>query len=300
MKKYKEKKVENILDEVMKKSIQVMIKKSGSDEKINKLKAKHEKKIHFIPIKYRVFGGVMQSMNIQFGNFIEEAVHQILLANPNNTIIEKYSGKRSNKFYISKKTENLIDEYISDCESHQYSEEQEIYNYNRLLDKIIENEKDKSLEIINFNHDVDILFKDNALGITYYVEIKYNDDHDTGKFRDINRKLLKTYAYLVRELEIYDKEKFKPMLFYFTNKRMKGNIYIPEKEIYRGARFFEKFTTIKYRELENYMLNISEKFETIQQFNEMYNKVVNENTYRYNENIDITCVKEEEEKYKYI
>ena len=131
------------------------------------------------------------------------------------------------------------------------------------------------------------------------MEIKYNDDHDTGKFIDINRKLLKTYAYLVRELKIYDKNKFRPMLFYFTNKRMKGNIYIPENEIYRGSRFFDKYTTIKYSDLENYMLNISENEETIKQFNDMYNKVVNENVYSYDENIDITCVREESEEYKY-
>lgn len=290
---------ENVLDQVMKKSIEVMISNAGSDKKINKLKKKHEKKIHFIPIKYRVFGGIIQSMNIQFGNFIEEAIHQILLVNKNNKIIEEYSGKRSNKFCISKKTERLIDQYITDCETHTYSEEEQKINYNKLLEIIVENEKNEKLETINFKHDVDVLFKDNISGITYYVEIKYNDDHDTGKFIDINRKLLKTYAYLVRELKIYDKDKFKPMLFYFTNKRMKGNIYIPENEIYRGSRFFDKYTTIQYSDLEDYMLNISENEETIKQFNDMYNKVVNENVYKYDENIDITCVKEDSEDYKY-
>ena len=290
---------ENVLDQVMKKSIEIMIANAGSDKKINKLKKKHEKKIHFIPIKYRVFGGIIQSMNIQFGNFIEEAIHQILLVNKNNEILEEYSGKRSNKFCISKKTERLIDQYITDCETHTYSEEEQKTNYDKLLEMIVKNEKDETLETINFKHDVDVLFKDNTSGITYYVEIKYNDDHDTGKFIDINRKLLKTYAYLVRELKIYDKYKFKPMLFYFTNKRMKGNIYIPENEIYRGSRFFEQYTTIKYSDLEDYMLNISENEETIKQFNDMYNKVVNENVYKYDENIDITCVKEDSEEYKY-
>ncbi len=283
---------ENVLDQVMKKSIEVMIANAGNDNKIKKLKKKHEKKIHFIPIRYRVFGGIIQSMNIQFGNFIEEAIHQILLVNKNNKIIEDYSGKRSNRFCISKKTESLIDQYITDCETHTYSEEEQKVNYNKLLEDIIKNEKNEELETINFKHDVDVLFKDTICGITYYVEIKYNDDHDTGKFVDINRKLLKTYAYLVRELKIYDKDKFRPMLFYFTNKRMKGNIYIPENEIYRGTRFFDKYTTIKYSDLKDYMLNISENEETIMQFNDMYNKVINENVYTYNENLDITCLKE--------
>ena len=283
---------ENVLDKVMKKSIEIMISKAGSDKKIKNLKKKHEKKIHFIPIKYRVFGGIIQSMNIQFGNFIEEAIHQILLVNKNNKIIEEYSGKKSNNFCISKKTENLIDQYITNCETNIYTEKEQRINYENLLEIINENEKDETLETISFQHDVDVLFKDNVSGITYCVEIKYNDDHDTGKFININRKLLKTYAYLVRELKIYDKDKFRPMLLYFTNKRMKGNIYIPEDEIYRGSRFFDKYTTIKYSDLENYMLNISENKNTIKQFNEMYNKVVNENIYGYDKNIDITCIKD--------
>ena len=288
----------NILDKIMKKSIEIMISKSESEEKLKKLKIKHEKKIHFIPIKYRVFGGIIQSMNIQFGNFIEEAIHQILLANSQNEIIEEYSGKRSNSFFITKETETLIDNYISDCETLGYTDEELKQNYEKLLKQIIKNEKNKELETIKFKHDVDVLFKDKNTEITYYVEIKYNDDHDTGKFVDINRKLLKTYAYLVRELGIYDEKKFRPMLFYFTNKRMKGNIFVPESEIYRGSRFFEKYTTIKYYELEQYMLNISENEDTRKQFNDLYNKIINNTQYKYDDNIDITCVKEEKETYK--
>ena len=288
----------NILDKIMKKSIEIMISKSESEEKLKKLKIKHEKKIHFIPIKYRVFGGIIQSMNIQFGNFIEEAIHQILLANSQNEIIEEYSGKRSNSFFITKETETLIDNYISDCETLGYTDEELKQNYEKLLKQIIKNEKNKELETIKFKHDVDVLFKDKNTEITYYVEIKYNDDHDTGKFVDINRKLLKTYAYLVRELGIYDEKKFRPMLFYFTNKRMKGNIFVPESEIYRGSRFFEKYTTIKYSELEQYMLNISENEDTRKQFNDLYNKIINNTQYKYDDNIDITCVKEEKETYK--
>lgn len=288
----------NILDKIMKKSIEIMISKSESEEKLKKLKIKHEKKIHFIPIKYRVFGGIIQSMNIQFGNFIEEAIHQILLANSQNEIIEEYSGKRSNSFFITKETEALIDNYISDCETLGYTDEELKQNYEKLLKQIIKNEKNKELETIKFKHDVDVLFKDKNTEITYYVEIKYNDDHDTGKFVDINRKLLKTYAYLVRELGIYDEKEFRLMLFYFTNKRMKGNIFVPESEIYRGSRFFEKYTTIKYSELEQYMLNISENEDTRKQFNDLYNKIINNTQYKYDDNIDITCVKEEKETYK--
>ena len=290
---------ENVLDKVMKKSIEIMIANVGSDIRINNLKKKHEKKIHFIPIKYRVFGGIMQSMNIQYGNFIEEAIQQILLVNENNEIIQEYSGKKFNKFQISKKTESLIDQYISNCDTYEYTKEELKINYNKLLEQITRNEQDESLETISFEHDVDALFRDNKTGITYYAEIKYNDDHDTGKFRDISRKLLKTYAYLVRELKIYDKNKFRPILVYFTNKKMKDNDFVPEEEIYRGNRFFEKFTTIKYSDLEKYMLSINENEDTIKQFDKMYNKVMNDYIYKYDENIDITCTEDNSTKYNY-
>ena len=56
---------------------------------------------------------------------------------------------------------------------------------------------------------------------------------------------------------------------------MKGNIYIPEEtNIYRGKRFFDEFLTIPYDSVESYMSNLSESDETIQAFNDLYNKVM--------------------------
>ena len=37
--------------------------------------------------------------------------------------------------------------------------------------------------MIQVKHDIDLVFKDRKTGIIYYVEIKYNDDHDTGKLQ---------------------------------------------------------------------------------------------------------------------
>lgn len=289
----------NILDSIMSKSIQVMIDESANDKKLKKFTKKHENKIHFVPIKYRIFGGMLQSLNIKFGNFIEEAVHQILIANNNVEILDEYSGKRSNKFQITRESEQLIDRYITTAEINTFSDIELKENYHKLISQIMKNEANENLETINFKHDVDILFKDKEKDIIYYTEIKYNDDHDTGKFIDINRKLLKTYAYLIRELKIYDINKFKPVLFYFTNKRMKGNIYIPEDEaIFRGKKFFDAFTTIKYEDLEKYMLNISENEATIKQFDDIYKRVVKEKEYSYDEDVTIYSVKEDSQEYQ--
>lgn len=263
----------NKVQELINEAVNNMIKKTGEDKKIKKLIAKHDKKVHFIPKRYRVFGGMLQSMNIQFGNFIEELMAVIISKNDKYEIIEKYSGKKSNKFKISASNERLIDSYITKCQTEDMFLEAE---FMALMNKIIE---DKDPETRTFKHDIDLLFKDKNTGIYYYLEIKYNDDHDTGKFVDINRKFIKTSAYLINELNISTIDKFKPILFFFNNKKMKGNIYIPEEQnIYRGKRFFDEFLDVKYSDVEDYMANLSENNETIKAFNQLYEKVMNYET----------------------
>jgi hypothetical protein len=254
-------------------AIQALIDRSLKDSKINGLKKKHDVKTHFIPYRYRVFNGLLQSMNIQFGNFIEKATGEILSQNSALEIIPKYSGKKNNKFKLSRESEALIDEYITDCQIKNYGEKELEAAYDALTRQILANEQDDELQIVEFKHDIDVLFREKDSGIYYYVEIKYNDDHDTGKFVDINRKLLKTYAYLVRE---FGKDTVvKPILFYFTNKKMKGNIYVPENGvIYRGKGFFDRFTNVKYEDVDRYMKNISEDEKTKKIFDELYIKIV--------------------------
>ncbi|UWV79011.1 hypothetical protein NWE59_03145 [Mycoplasmopsis felis] len=46
--------------------------------KVNYLSQKHNNKIHFIPKRYRILGGILQSMNIQFGNFIEILIQNLI------------------------------------------------------------------------------------------------------------------------------------------------------------------------------------------------------------------------------
>jgi hypothetical protein len=215
-------------------------------------------------------------MNIQFGNFLETVITELLRRNKNIEIITAYSGNKRNAFKLSRDSERLIDDYITDCQTRGYSDSEVVTEYDKLINKIKTNESNLQLETNTFSHDVDILFKTINDGIYYYVEVKYNDDHDTGKFVDINRKLLKTYAYLQRELG--SEITLKPILFYFNNKRMKGNIYLPEdKCIYRGKRFFDEFTDIGYDELDACMKNISENPETIKIFDDLYNKIVKQN-----------------------
>jgi hypothetical protein len=60
-------KIKNLIDS----SVTKIIEHTSNQEKIEHLLDKHNAKIHFIPKRYRIFGGILQSMNIQFGNFIE-------------------------------------------------------------------------------------------------------------------------------------------------------------------------------------------------------------------------------------
>ena len=256
------------------KSVDDLIRNSTSSNKLKKIIIKHNNKIHFIPTKYRILGGILQSMNIQFGNFLENTIKNIVEMSPNNEILSKYSGKKSNQFLLSRKTCELIDTYITKCQIKHYADEELKLEYNQLLLQIIDNENTES-EVSRFAQDIDLLFYNTLNKQYYYTEIKYNDDHDTGKFIDINRKFLKTFALLVRELKIKDVDTLKPILVYFNNKKMKGNIYLPEEQtIYRGQKFFDSFTDVKYEEIDNCFRNICENEILKNKFDELYRKIM--------------------------
>ena len=246
-----------------------IIEHTSSQAKIEHLQEKHNVKIHFIPKRYRIFGGILQSMNIQFGNFIEALMALLIENDRRYEIISDYSGKKSNSFELSSKNETLIDNYIIRCQTENINIDVE---FPKLLKQIISN---KDNQTSKFKHDIDLLFKDTQTDKFYYLECKYNDDHDTGKFVDINRKFIKTYAYLAKELNITDSSKLIPILFFFTNKKMKGNIYIPESlNIRRGKNFFEEFLKIKYDDVDHYLLNLSESPDTLNAFKNLYAKTM--------------------------
>jgi hypothetical protein len=253
-------------------AISDLIVRASSKEKIADIEKKHDVKIHFVPKQYRIFGGLLQSMNIQFGNFIEKVMEEVVSDNPDNEIVKEFSGKKGNSFKLSFASDKLIDGYITNCQVKNYSEQELITEFEKLDKQIKANELNKNNAFETFQHDIDLLFRNKKTGILYYAEIKYNDDHDSGKFMDINRKLLKTYAYLQREIP---NTVIKPILFYFNNKKMKGNIYLPENEIiYRGKRFFDSFAKIKYEDMDRYMKEISESEDTKRLFKELFSRVV--------------------------
>ncbi|MDR3113863.1 MAG: hypothetical protein LBU09_05750 [Endomicrobium sp.] len=208
-------------------------------------------------------------MNIKFGNFIEVLTALLIRNDSRYEIILDYSGKKSNSFELSSKNETLIDNYITRCQTEDMDISVE---FPKLLKQIV---SDANGRTIKFKHDIDLLFKNKTTGKSYYLECKYNDDHDTGKFVDINRKFIKTYAYLVKELNIEDSANLIPILFFFTNKKMKDNIYIPEAlNIRRCKNFFEEFLKVKYDDVDQYLLELSESPQTINAFKGLYDKIM--------------------------
>lgn len=249
-------------------TLRAMILNAGSEKNLNKLKHKHNRKIHFIPLKYRVFGGALQSLNIQFGNFIEELMKVLVQNDGRYEIIEELSGKKKTKFFLSSENDELIDRYITRCQTNNIGNIEE--EFPKLLNTITQSTDENQN---TFTHDIDLMFKDKN-NKYYYLEIKYNDDHDTGKFVDINRKFIKTYAYLTRYLNVTDSEQLMPILFFFNNKILKGNIYIPEKtNIFRGKRFFDEFLNVSYDDIDNYMSNLSENPTTYEMFDDLYRQI---------------------------
>lgn len=264
------------LQDLIYNSVKDILTNSFSEEKIEDIIDKQSVKPHFIPFKYRVFGGLLQSMNIQFGNYIEQLMTELVKQDGRYTIIEKYSGNRRNIFNIPKDNDTIIDQYISNAENDSFDI---IEEFPILLDKIITNNLDKDLKTKKTQNDIDLLFKDEKDNY-YYVEIKYNDDHDSGKAPDICRKFIKTYAYLSKELGLTDSKKLKPILFFFTDK-YRANTYLPEIKgdynncnIYRGERFFNQFLSVKYKDVVDALHNFSETDENYKRFTDLYNDIM--------------------------
>lgn len=256
----------NNIQTLINEAVSNILKNSSSEKKLKKLIDTHDVKVHFVPRNYRIFGGILQSMNIQFGNFLEEFMTLLIKSDGRYNILEDYSGKKSNSFQLSTQNDTRIDNFISSCQYNTINLDEE---FPKLLHAIA-NDNDTNLSTIK--HDIDILFQNKKTGVIYYLEVKYNDDHDTGKFVDINRKFIKTYAYLVRE---FPNSKIEPILFFFNNKKMKGNIYVPEStNIRRGKAFFDEFLSIKYEDVDSYMRNLSESPENIKAFDELYRKIM--------------------------
>lgn len=232
------------------------------ERQIDMLIQKHLGKVHFIPLKYRVLGGFIQSLNIKFGEFVELLLDEIIASEPNFTVVEGMS-RATLTLELEENCERFIDEYVNNPPRGRDEILNSIDNrINDLYSKIFLLQNSSTSKFHEKQLDVNVLFKFD--GTYYYVETKYNDDHDTGKFQDINRKFLKTYAGLVKHFKCTNPDQIKPILYYFNQSiRYNPNPYLRENiEIMRGPTFFTHFKThTKYGEIQHILNTLGDTLE---------------------------------------
>lgn len=263
----------NQVKQTIRKTVLQMLEDSTSPENIHKMIEKHEEKVHFVPIRYRIIGGILQGLNIKFGNFIEQLLRNIVEIDTGVKAMED-SGKKI-KLFFTHQTDALIDSYITNRQLPNSPDDcTEIFD--ALLEEILAIESNATDEQRQgITKDVDGLFQTDD-GLIVYTELKYNDDHDTGKFVDINRKFIKTWAGFPVRYQIQSTSELFPILYYFNPKKRYGPIYAPSTNIMRGAQLFERFLHISYDDVDGYLSEIGDDPEILAIFDNMYNLVRNQ------------------------
>jgi len=264
--------VSSQVKQIIHQTVSEMLADSTSTKNIRRMAEKHAEKVHFIPIRYRIIGGILQGLNIKFGNFIEQLLRNIIEMDTGVQIMPD-SGKKI-KLFFTTETDALIDGYITERQLPN-SPDDCSKAFSSLLDRILEIEQaagDEQRQGIT--KDVDGLFQTDD-GLIVYTELKYNDDHDTGKFVDINRKFLKTWAGLAVRYHIRSKNELLPILYYFNATKRYGPIYTPSSNIMRGSQLFDRFLHINYADVDRYMTEIGDDPEILAIFDIMHNAVRN-------------------------
>jgi len=257
------------VQQAVREAIIKIVKDTASRKSIERSMRVHEGKLHFIPANYRVLGGLLQSLNIKFGNFIEK-LFALIAEKDSNVETLPLSGKRVH-FSMTPETDALIDQYITNRQLPDSPDRcDELFS--ELLTHIVRIETTENNTKQTITKDVDTLFRVPS-GQIIYLEIKYNDDHDTGKFVDINRKFIKTYAGLVNQLQITDQHQLKPILYYFNLTKRWGPIYIPSSNIYRGEQLFDEFFEAKFADINSYLRNLSDDEAIVSIFDQLYQQI---------------------------
>ncbi len=261
--------MDDTVKQIVREAVVKIIEDTTAEDNIRKSILRHEEKIHFVPPRYRVLGGLLQALNIKFGNFIEKLL-ALVVENDNGVEALPASGKKI-PFSMTARTDALIDHYIT---SRQLPNSPDRCDeaFEELLHEIVRIERTTEEPKQTIRKDIDALFK-TAAGQIVYLEVKYNDDHDTGKFVDINRKFIKTFAGLVNHLDVESTDQLKPILYYFNPVKRWGPIYVPSAHIYRGSQLFNEYFEMNFTDIDQYLRNLGNDQEIIAIFDKLYDTV---------------------------
>lgn len=232
------------LEKIISNNMNDLIESKMELKNFSKKNLNNKNKIHFLPIEFRNLISFTQSINISFGNFIEKLIRDII--------------KEDKKYNLSNLSGKKIPGIISSEENSA------IENYMRAkklnLD-FLNNLKYKDF-LVNTKFrkkDIDLLLYDNDDNY-YLFEIKYLDNHDTGKHENIYKKLFETTFALRRYFEQnkINYQKIEPILYFFNEeKRWKVDYLEENKNLFRGEEFWLKFSNISFEDLKKVFNNIS-------------------------------------------
>jgi hypothetical protein len=212
---------------------------------VERVRRKNASKTHFIPLGVRVFSGVVQAMNIRYGNFIQ-AVMNALVAREPSLKLHPSSGRRVD-FRIPGSLDAVVDNYIT--QRKRSSSVDPDNDYSAMRGSWLASDKSN---LIASPNDVDLLFRDSSGQMTY-VELKFNDDHDTGKHPDIFRKLIKTGL----AIEVQAREPVLPCVYFFNPGERKLVKFLPDEQRLFGQDFFQRYLTIDYKEVADALSRVS-------------------------------------------
>jgi len=106
----------NQVKQIIRQTVSEMLADSMSAQNVRRMAEKHAEKVHFVPIRYRIIGGILQGLNIKFGNFIEQLLRNIVEMDTGVQVMPD-SGKKIRLFFTPE-TDALIDGYITERHIH--------------------------------------------------------------------------------------------------------------------------------------------------------------------------------------
>jgi hypothetical protein len=254
---------------VVRTRVQRLIAEATDLDRLSVAFAEHRAKIHFIPTHYRVLGGVLHAMNIKFGNFLEGLLSEVARMDP-KVRLHSASGSRL-RLTLSAQSDALVDSYIT-ARKQPHSPDLCDKEFWAMIATALSYEKSPQRTAQTLRQDVDLLFVTTS-NIHVYAELKYNDDHDTGKFVDINRKFIKTYLALCNHVGIHDSRAFKPVIYYFNPEKRWGPMYVPSSNIYRGSALFDAYFATSFEDVERSLREMSDDPTVVALFDELVRTV---------------------------
>ena len=246
---------EKLINQIIGEALEDAVWSAFSPDAIRRVSKKNESKVHFIPIGVRIFSGVVQSLNIRYGNFIQTLIGSFV-KKEKSLALHELSGKRYD-FRVSESVNIEVDKYMG--VRKQGNDAGLNFDYQNFRD--CWQKCDKSVALNKSPNDVDLLFTDSS-GHLIYVELKFNDDHDTGKHPDIYRKVLKTGL----AIEQLVGKPVLPCVYYFNAGQRNLTTYLPESQRFSGSEFFKKYLSVDYEIVSRRLKTLSETDEVQDRF----------------------------------